>query len=46
MIVATSTLGVKATVIIPQRVKYMNVKNMKNTYQKNFSTVHSKPVME
>lgn len=44
--VATSTFGVKDTVIIPQRVKYMNVKNMKNTYHKNFATVHSMPVIE
>lgn len=45
MIAAMSALGVTATVIIPKRVKYNRVKNVKNTYQKNFTTVHSNPII-
>ena len=46
MIAIMSALGFTTTVIIPKRVQYSRVKNVKkNTYQKNFTAVQSKLII-
>lgn len=45
-IAATLWFGVSEVVIIPKKVKYISVKYMKYTYQRNFHKFHSKAAMK
>lgn len=46
MIAATWKFGVIATVIMPKKVKYSNVKYMKHMYRKNLAAFHSNVIIE